>query len=537
MTDAEEKELNVAIAGLDRHVPVALLPVRLETKFIRPGSGGIGSTDLLIRIYPDDIHQDTFEPKLSVDEISFGHAFWIAVWRAGMPKTGESAKETEDRNRAQQNAWRVLVTRFGAHRAAWVARALRPTNEAERPPDPRKEDQELDPAPNIPTPTDKPNTPAPQARLMPDRWTVFGYRAGERVFAELSKPIAALIATGFDPTAQWKVNFDTALDLGMAVAVRSIPDVDADQGFDQIIAFGVRWSSNKDDSARSLGELLRAHRYTWGLGVVPPGTPTNNTEEIRAGHTAFDPEAEGGILGELSSVPNPLSAGSDAQVLEQVLGLPSETLGGIENGDGSSQPDAALINKVFWPATWGYYLDQLLSSDLFKVANVDVKAFREKLHEHFLNHVRACGPVPTIRVGNQPYGILPVTSLSAWRAQGVPVPDPNAAIDTETGAVNLLAGLQQVWRKSVGAVPRIDSAVAPEDATSRLTSLLGMVAQSVKLPYPTVCRPDVRAVRVLVAVRGTKRKQVESDGIRMGKDCSKCHATRLGSSEQCVQKY
>src|SRR5262249_31923462 len=42
--------------------PLALLPVRLETRF----AGGPGSaTTLRIRVYPDDIHADSHEPELT----------------------------------------------------------------------------------------------------------------------------------------------------------------------------------------------------------------------------------------------------------------------------------------------------------------------------------------------------------------------------------------------------------------------------------------------------------------------------------------
>jgi hypothetical protein len=49
-------------AQLDTHHPVALLPVRLETRFIRDA---VGTGELLVRIYPDSIVADTHEPLLT----------------------------------------------------------------------------------------------------------------------------------------------------------------------------------------------------------------------------------------------------------------------------------------------------------------------------------------------------------------------------------------------------------------------------------------------------------------------------------------
>src|SRR4029453_18221511 len=38
------------------------------------------------------------------------------------------------------------------------------------------------------------------------------------------------------------------------------------------------------------------------------------------------------------------------------------------------------------------------------------------LRAHFINCVRADGPLPAVRIGRQPYGVLPVTTLAAWPA-------------------------------------------------------------------------------------------------------------------------
>ncbi len=37
------------------------------------------------------------------------------------------------------------------------------------------------------------------------------------------------------------------------------------------------------------------------------------------------------------------------------------------------------------------------------------------VRSYFIDFVRANGPLPTMRIGRQPYGVLPVTSLNAWK--------------------------------------------------------------------------------------------------------------------------
>ena len=54
--------------------PLLLFPIRVETRFTarRTGPG----TDLLLRVYPDDIHVDSHEPALTPEEELRGKEFW-----------------------------------------------------------------------------------------------------------------------------------------------------------------------------------------------------------------------------------------------------------------------------------------------------------------------------------------------------------------------------------------------------------------------------------------------------------------------------
>ena len=116
----DTQEIN-AIAGLinivdpcdaEADVPIALLPVRLETRFNADGSS------LMVRIYPDDAHIDRLDEGLSDDERTAAIAYWTAMW------TGTSDEST---------AWDALVQAVKPERAPWVAHALTPTNLGDRP--------------------------------------------------------------------------------------------------------------------------------------------------------------------------------------------------------------------------------------------------------------------------------------------------------------------------------------------------------------------------------------------------------------------
>jgi hypothetical protein len=59
-TAAAEPTLTTELAPSGH--PLALLPVRLETRFT---TGPDGGTELRVRIYPDKIHLDTHDPRLT----------------------------------------------------------------------------------------------------------------------------------------------------------------------------------------------------------------------------------------------------------------------------------------------------------------------------------------------------------------------------------------------------------------------------------------------------------------------------------------
>ena len=60
-------EANV-MSGIDPQIPITLLPVRIETRF----AGTAAAPRLLVRLYPDDVHIDHHDPRLTSGEVSAG---------------------------------------------------------------------------------------------------------------------------------------------------------------------------------------------------------------------------------------------------------------------------------------------------------------------------------------------------------------------------------------------------------------------------------------------------------------------------------
>ena len=277
------------IGRLEADYPVALFPVRLETRFARDQT----PPQLWLRVYPDEILAHLHTPELSAVEIQAGQAYWREAWN---PDQAASA-------------WRQLVDRLSSTRAAWVARLTAPTNLPARPAG----------TPSFPdlTPRAADAQRALEARLLPDRWIVLGYRGGAEVLRQVGGPIVEPLALALAPPepgdspdtplldisgdgleidmeSAWTMDFDRAVAAGMGLRLPLSP-ADLARGFDRLLVFGVKSTVGPDRAGDALGGLLDEHHYSRGWAFVPQGTPTNNTGDqpagfprrIRAAQSAF----------------------------------------------------------------------------------------------------------------------------------------------------------------------------------------------------------------------------------------------------------
>jgi hypothetical protein len=399
--------------------PVALLPARLETRFSPDGG------ELLIRIFPDDCAIDSHEPALTPDERDAAQAYRDAT--------------PADRERL----WPELVTRFGAPRAEWIATSLAGGRD--------------------PGTRDAAWTQPPRARALPARWYAMGYKGGSRVFLAWGRDVPDDLQAGPDPRTfnvavasegapvdagmRWLVDFDAAVEVGMALRVQLPP---AARGrLDSLVVLGVKGMA---DAATRLSDVFLAHRYTRGLGFLDDGTPTNAT---RTGAPGFDSRV-------VPPAPDPAAAvataSGNASVVARALGLPASVFAGVGAAESGAQLRAGrrAMNRVLWPATWGYYLEQLMTP-------VVARSTLPALREHFVDWVRASGPLPALRVGNQPYGIAVTTPLSRWQ----PRPDG----DVPAALVGLIQRSRPVWQRSTANVPRVGASAVADDRENLLAAL------------------------------------------------------------------
>ena len=355
--------------------PLVLLPVRIETRYTPAGSS------LRVRVYPDDVHIDRLDRGISDAEQAAGVAYWLQL--AG--------------GQASDAAYAALVRAVGQGRAAWVATALTPIS----PPGQAGLLAGPASAPLFPITTPRTNPP-PIARAMPDHFVGVAYAGGSLVGVGTGAPVQAPLLTG--PAAggrvtvtadglaigdgtQWLVDYEAAKAAGMAFEVSLISIITEPL---QLLVFGVR----SGDGTAEFEDLLRAHLVTSGVEFIAPGTPTNNTENSRSTWSMRTPPAPP------ARAAGPLPPGSDGARLSAALGTGASVLAQAGGAAQETQSLAAAAHAVLWPATWGSYLAAVgphVSDEL-----------REVMRDIFEDVVRGLGPLPSLRIGAQPYGVLPV---------------------------------------------------------------------------------------------------------------------------------
>ena len=157
--------------------------------------------------------------------------------------TQRQAATTDDE---RTEAWSALSQRFGANRAAWVARESKPANW-----DAASTDPQL-PLEFPPVAATKPDalTEAPHTRVLPDRFVLLGWRGSELRVSALGAPVEDVVVLGpaplGDPDGSPSISRDPSdQTLALGDSFRWVRD------FDEAVARGLGFRIGLDaDTAR-----------------------------------------------------------------------------------------------------------------------------------------------------------------------------------------------------------------------------------------------------------------------------------------------
>ncbi len=336
---------------------------------------------------------------------------------------------------------------------------------------------------------------APRATLLPDRFVFLGFAGSGPPLTILGNPVPPELVAGPDPEApeedrlqhdadgnlivpaamSWMTDFPIAVLNGMGFRI-GLTSEQAARGFDRIVVLGIRFHANSDEAKSELEELLTHHRFGRdGISLVPQGTPTNNTENSSSGFDrnqdadeSFDDLAKESLF----TISADWRDKSDGQWLAEYLGIDPVTVQKFRHAGGKDQADARAMNTALFPATLGYWMESMMQP-VFAQPVVDLT------REFFNAYVSGRGPIPALRIGHQPYGILPTTALSrlAWMKRQLATRRTEFSNEYISRLYDVLRKMQEDWQ---AFVPSLSHAATPGDPHRTLLDIVGLHSGSVE---------------------------------------------------------
>ncbi|SIN96335.1 hypothetical protein [Fibrobacter sp. UWB11] len=203
-----------------------------------------------------------------------------------------------------------------------------------------------------------------------------------------------------DPSVEWLFDYDAACKAGMAMDVE-IPNTVT--GFNYIYVFGVK---NNETNYDYLSDLFNGHNYLGSsLHLLNSRTSTNIVsgdvpvgDEDAEKRSRYKIEVDDGVR--INLLINLPKSNNDAKNIAELLNSNySACWSHIVNFDSSTEAKTkSIYTKLF--------------DELRKEIKTEDDAF---IRNFFINYVRASGRYSAIKVGNLPYGILPVSDFVKLR--------------------------------------------------------------------------------------------------------------------------
>ncbi len=415
------------------NIPILLFPLKLETRFVKD--------ELWIRAFPDEAFLQSHDPTLTQEEKKDALVF--------------KQLTSEEQKRA---AWEELVSKYGVYRSSWLVQIS-------------NEDLELLTA----SAKEKEEEPSFYFKWLPDRLVFYIYKEGDQ--QPTYKGDGSLIdhdgLTVLEEGDAWLQDFKKALDAGMGIKIKINP---ADTKFERIIVSGFRHDSDPLVPAQGLADLFDNHKYTEGFSFLKYGTPTNNTENATSGHSAreefevadsFEYAVKGLPLEPIERDTTVLDIHSmtAGKYLARGLGFETNQLKGVRHAD--LKP--AMLNELYQKASWF----ALGAQPLFMLfGNQLGNETLEALWQHYSKYVKCRGLYTALKIGKQPYGILPVMNISnVFLPENKDILESDALFDK---MMVILAKLKKRWllmtQGKDNQVPRLEGQEGIED----ILKILGM---------------------------------------------------------------
>jgi hypothetical protein len=397
-----------------------LMPLQLETKFVPPAALGDDWT-MLLRVIPQPPSVDRHTDHVTTEELRAMTLFRRSIRRSG--KLTSSWFGTH----AHREAFAVLARSVGPPRAVYLAQRTRAAVVDGR-------------MTAVAPPSAPPEHPS-AVRGLPPRlqvgiWTYVAGAEKPQLLGSLPQPEGGTIAPVLDLPdladgesvfTHWVADWPEAVRVGLG-GVFPIPDGLTPGDLGGVCVWGIG-----DEPAAPLWER---HALSGTLGEVPLGSPTNSVEGAPSGQgllpdedgwwqtllrrigveerTSLDDLVTTHLAGEpLASVAR--QPGRDAILAETAIdeGLLDEYAGAADPQPVRDARDllpaetrlAPLLMHALWPVLWGSFAQDEWGLDRDQLGSLGRWA---------IENVNPQGPLPSVRIDDEPYGLIPITRLDAW---------------------------------------------------------------------------------------------------------------------------
>lgn len=260
-------------------------------------------------------------------------------------------------------------------------------------------------------------------KLLPRTVKLFTYHEKGAAFGDKFRFLAEgspipkdlVISNPGNPSARWMVDFNEAVTKGMGLKIIS-PDKCRQVGdADWLIAVGIKDSADND---AVMEELLIRYKALGRFDILQQDTPTNNTEYAKTGFTGIENEISGTDDVMYNNLPYKDKAITGGKILASALGINEDIFTGVSSSALKEQRSAMAMASVLWDACTRGYRDMYMNyQGVHNVVSFRSHPIKWRyLSEHFKKSVLGRGLVPAVQIGQNPYGILPVTCLNEWKS-------------------------------------------------------------------------------------------------------------------------
>jgi len=404
---------------------------------------------LCVRIYPDELAVTQNLKGLNKEEYTLGRDFWLRY-------IFHNDEET------RKSLWLAICDVFPPYRAAWIIKKTFPEDCYHMLCDKALEFRKvedyiaeidsnfLNAFPPTYVETDEKVFSVPVTELLPERFILQAemktHKKKVNTIWRYGRRLPKCLQVGLDMNSlekavnekesqehihlagklRWMTDYDEAERMGMAITLpldtfryrrlkykeikkdaqgnRKVNSQHMDRRFEfqSIYIMGVN-NENEDECSKILANLLQNHLYSnEGYDLLKVGTPTNilTNEEKDAYDTSTKKQIER-YRNQAENCINPTtpSAGSDLKLLKELFTLDDSVLANVLDKSGNSNREIAKA-RIVNSAMIDYLNNSLVS--IFKNGK------NQRLNDFLSQDVLARGPFPPLRIGSQPYGILPI---------------------------------------------------------------------------------------------------------------------------------